>query len=69
MTTDGLADGKGAEDKKDVADPHPSTEEHYDRIRRPGGVLPHTAPDIGPNSYANDGDPPPPPDYKAPPPK
>ena len=39
--------------------PHPSTEEHYDNIPRPGGATPPKGPDIGPNSYAHDGKAPP----------
>ena len=46
-----------------VDDPHPATEEHYDRIEHPGGARPPTGPNIGPNSYVNDGTPKPKPDY------
>ncbi|WIJ24721.1 hypothetical protein [Devosia sp. RR2S18] len=40
--------------KLDVADPHPSNEEHYDRQRRPGG---DDAPrnDLGPNDGIHNG--------------
>lgn len=37
-----------------VADPHPSTEEDYDKIPHPGGTRPPKASDVGPNSYAHD---------------
>lgn len=30
---------KAAGKPKEVADPHPSTEEHYDRQRHPGGAV------------------------------
>lgn len=48
------------------ADPHPSREEHYDRIPNPGGVKPKGK-DIGPNPAVHDGKQPPksPPDEKA----
>lgn len=45
----------------DVADPHPSTEEHYDRQRRPGGANPPRG-DIGPNPARHDGHPKPKPE-------
>jgi hypothetical protein len=38
----------------EVADPHPSTEEHYERQRRPGGANPPRD-DIGPNPAKHDG--------------
>lgn len=41
---------------RDVADPHPSTEEHYDQQRRPGGANPPSD-DIGPNPARHDGKP------------
>lgn len=59
MSREGLPTGESTAGKNDVADPHPSTEEHYDKIPRPGGTKPPKAPDIGPNSYAHDGKPPP----------
>lgn len=37
-------------------DPHPSREEHYDRIPHPGGV-PSRVKDIGPNPAVHDGSP------------
>jgi hypothetical protein len=41
-----------------VADPHPSTEEHYDRIRHPGGAKPpNETHDVGQNTWAHDGTP------------
>lgn len=42
-----------------MADPHPATEEDYDRIPRPGGNNAPDGPDIGANSYAHDGKAPP----------
>lgn len=64
MTPDGLPTGKGTAATNDVADPHPSTEEDYDKIARPGGTeTPHSR-DIGPNSYAHDGKAPPRPKNK-----
>lgn len=59
MTRDGLPTGEGTSGKNDVADPHPSTEEDYDKIPSPGGTKTPKGPDIGPNSYAHDGNPPP----------
>ena len=50
----------------DVADPHPEVHDDADKVPHPGGVHPHSAPDIGPNSYAHDGTAPPKPDYKRP---
>lgn len=47
---------------RDVADPHPADEEHYGRIRRPGGANPPPPNlDIGPDPERNDGAAPPPP--------
>lgn len=45
--------------EQDVVDPHPDEEEHYGSIPHPGGANPPKGPDIGPNSYAHDGTPPP----------
>ena len=59
MSRDGLPTGEGTAGKNDVADPHPSTEEDYDKISRPGGAKPPKGPDTGPNSYAHDGKAPP----------
>ena len=59
MSRDGLPTGEGTAGNNDVADPHPSTEEDYDKKPRPGGTKPPKAPDIGPNSYAHDGKAPP----------
>jgi hypothetical protein len=59
MTRDEPATGGGTANKNDVADPHPSTEEDYDKIPRPGGTKTPEGPDIGPNSYAHDGKAPP----------
>ncbi|MET3925911.1 hypothetical protein ABIE28_002020 [Devosia sp. 2618] len=56
--------GENSAGKSKVADPHPATEEHYDRIPHPGGANPPKAPDTGPNSYAHDGGPPPRPHNK-----
>lgn len=55
MNRDGLPTGEGTAGKNDVADPHPATEEDYDKKPRPGGVRTPKEPDIGPNSYAHDG--------------
>jgi hypothetical protein len=59
MNREGLPTGAGTAGKNDVADPHPSTEEHDDKIQRPGDAKPPKEPDIGPNSYAHDGKAPP----------
>ena len=59
MSRDGLPSGEGTVGKNEVADPHPSTEEEYDKKPRPGGARPPKEPDIGPNSYAHDGKAPP----------
>ena len=64
MTRDGLPTGEGTAGQNDVADPHPSTEEDYDKIPRPGGAKPPKGPDIGPNSYAHNGTAPPAPKNK-----
>lgn len=48
---------------RDVADPHPSNEEHYDRQEHPGGARPPTK-DLGPNDAIHDGEP-----AKRPPPR
>jgi hypothetical protein len=45
---DGLPTGKGTSPTRDVSDPHPSSEEQYDRQYRPGGPKPRK-PDFGPN--------------------
>ncbi|RYE09783.1 MAG: hypothetical protein EOP22_08025 [Hyphomicrobiales bacterium] len=45
----------------DVADPHPSNEEHPYKARHPGGAHPPIK-DIGPNSAIHGGEPPPRPD-------
>lgn len=51
--------GGTAPPSRDVADPHPSDEENPYRERHPGGAHPpDESRDIGPNSYAHDGDPP-----------
>jgi hypothetical protein len=47
--------GSGTSSASDVADPHPSDEEHYDRIPRPGGTNPPERPSIGPNPGRHDG--------------
>lgn len=45
---------------RDVADPHPSDEEHYDRVPHPGGSHAPSEPRvIGPNPHIHDGSPPP----------
>ena len=44
----GLPTGKGTAPKtRDVADPHPSDEEHYTRERHPGGARPPRQPASG----------------------
>lgn len=55
MSREGRPTGGGIAGKNDVADPHPSTEEDYDKVPRPGGAETPKAPYIGPNSYAHDG--------------
>lgn len=55
----GLPTGQGTVGRNDVADPHPATEEDYDRIPRPWGTTAPDGPDIGANSYAHDGKAPP----------
>lgn len=55
----GIPTGEGTADENDVADPHPSTEEDYDKIPHPGGKKTPKGPDIGPNSWAHDGEAPP----------
>lgn len=59
MSRDSLPTGDGTAGKNDVADPHPSTEIHYDKKPRPGGARNPKGADIGPNSYAHDGKAPP----------
>lgn len=51
----GIPTGPGTSPFNDVADPHPSDEEHYDRQPHPGGAHPPTGPDIGPNDAVHDG--------------
>jgi hypothetical protein len=53
---DGLPTGDDTA-ANDVADPHPSNEEHYDKQVRPGGANPPSAHDIGPNDAIHDGKP------------
>ncbi|MGB3339148.1 MAG: hypothetical protein WBA73_18385 [Devosia sp.] len=55
MTRDEPSAGENAANKNDVADPHPSMEEDYDKIPHPGGTKTPRGPDIGPNTYAHDG--------------
>ncbi|MCZ4344743.1 hypothetical protein [Devosia neptuniae] len=62
---DGLPTGAGT-GLNDVADPHPEVHEDTDKVPHPGGADQHPEPDIGPNSYAHDGTPPPKPDYSRP---
>ena len=64
MTREGLPTGEGTSRNNDVADPHPATEEDYDKIPNPGAKRPHDAHEIGPNSYAHDGKSPPRPKSK-----
>ena len=56
MPHDGLPTGEGTSKTNDVFDPHPATEEDYDKIPHPGGVRLRRAPDIGPNTYTHDGE-------------
>lgn len=59
MSREGLPTGSGtAPPERDVADPHPATEEHYDRQKSPGGARPPRT-DIGPNTGKHDGSAPP----------
>ena len=59
MIRDGLPSGEGTSKGNDVADPHPATEEEYDKIPHPGGKHPPDAHEVVPNSYAHDGKSPP----------
>ena len=59
MSRNAIPTGKGTASRNDVADPHPSDEEHYDREARPGGTKGIKGPDIGPNDAAHDGKAPP----------
>ena len=61
---DGLPTGADTALGNDVADPHPDVHDDADKVPHPGGVPQHPGPDIGPNSYAHDGTPPPKPDYR-----
>jgi hypothetical protein len=54
----------GTDQSKGVPDPHPSTEEDYDKIPHPGGARPPKETDPGPNTYTNDGTKLTPPDNK-----
>jgi hypothetical protein len=57
--TKSLPTGEGTSANNDVSDPHPSTEEDYDKIPHPGGSNPPSEEDPGANSYKNDGKAPP----------
>lgn len=59
MSQNSLPTGEGTSNKNDVADPHPSTEDNYDKIPHPGGSNPPKESDPGANSYAHDGKAPP----------
>ncbi len=59
MTRNSLPTGEGTSAKNDVADPHPSTEEDYDKIPQPGGSNPPKKDDPGTNSYIHGGKAPP----------
>jgi|EndMetStandDraft_3_1072993.scaffolds.fasta_scaffold05076_7 hypothetical protein len=52
---DGLPTGEEPGVPNDVHDPHPSRESDSDKIPNPGGAKPPKGPDVGSNSYANDG--------------
>jgi hypothetical protein len=64
MSRDGLPTGAGTSGKDDVADPHPATEEDYDKIPHPGGSKAPREADPGANSYTHDGNAPPRPKNK-----
>jgi hypothetical protein len=55
MSREGLPTGSGTAGRNDVADPHPATEEDYDKIPRPGGTRARDDEEPGANSYAHDG--------------
>lgn len=59
MSGNSLPTGDGTSAKNDVADPHPSTEEDYDKIPRPGGSNAPDTDDPGTNSYTHGGKAPP----------
>jgi hypothetical protein len=63
MGREGIPTGEGTSLRHDVADPHPSTEEHYQRVSDPRPKHTEGA-DIGPNSYVHSGDAPPRPGQK-----
>jgi len=54
MSPDALPTGSGTSAINDVADPHPSNEEHYDRVKHPGGANPPKK-DLGPNPSIHNG--------------
>ncbi len=54
MSRHSLTTGDGTAAQRDVADPHPATEEHYDTIPRPGGTKPPKGSESRTNSYAHD---------------
>ncbi|SFV27998.1 hypothetical protein SAMN05216456_0411 [Devosia crocina] len=56
MNKSGVPTGEGTSAENDVADPHPSTEEDYDKIPHPGGEHPPKDKGFGGNSYLHDGD-------------
>ena len=64
VPTNSLPTGAGTALHDDVADPHPDAHEPEDKRPHPDGVPSNLDPDIGPNSYAHDGTPPPKPDYR-----
>lgn len=64
MSRDGLPSGSGTAGRNDVADPHPATEEDYDKIPRPGGTKVPTDRDVDHNSYTHNGKAPPRPKNK-----
>jgi hypothetical protein len=53
---EGLPTGSGTSPTRDVSDPHPANEEHYDRQKHPGGARPPKQ-HIGPNDAKHDGRP------------
>lgn len=55
---------QSARQPKPATDPHPATEEDYDKIAHPGGTHTPKGPDIGPNDAVHAGSASPKPDYK-----
>jgi hypothetical protein len=64
MAREGKPSGEGTSPTNDVADPHPATEEEYDKIPHPGGANPPDPHAPGANSYTHNGKAPPRPQSK-----